>query len=154
MERQWRCFSTNRAVCLHPSFRPRLPVTATRSRDANLSSTEVNSSRYKRYSEGEPQQDGQDLFSTHVLVTHSCLRRTCHQRGGKIRGTPPAISSCFLLLFGCVPICLCSIVIYHIISRVHRCHHVFCPCQVGSPELLVTNVSPQPLKSKGSRVFF
>lgn len=111
----------------------RVFVPEMRSTDANLCSTEVNSSRYERYSNGEPQQDGQDLFSTHVLVTHSCfllamniLKVSAAMRENK-RQPPPPISSCFLLLFGCVPVCLCSIVIYHIISRVHRCHHVLCP---------------------------
>lgn len=66
-------------------------------------------------------------------MTHSCfllvtnILKVSPARRENKRQPPPPISSCFLLLFGCVPVCLCSIVIYLIISRVHRCLHVFWP---------------------------
>lgn len=68
----------------------------------------------------------------------------------------PPLSLPSHFLTGTIPVCLCYIVIYHIISRAHSCHHIISPWsyQVGAWKLLVTKVSPQPLKSKRPRGAF
>lgn len=74
----------------------------------------------------------------------------------KTRAPFPPLSLPSHFLTGTIPVCLCYIVIYHIISRAHSCHHIISPWsyQVGAWKLLVTKVSPQPLKSKRPRGLF
>lgn len=89
-----------------------------------------------------------------VFVMHISVQWEARQK--KKRSQPslnPFSLPHIIWLYSCLSLLHCHLS-YNLKGSQMPSHFSPWSCQVGSPKVLVTNVSPQPLKSKGPRGFF
>lgn len=123
-----------------------------------VSSTERSSRSHPATSESEwwGTTARRSVGDSASVLSLSCTYQYSERQGKKKRSQPslnPFSLPHIIWLYSCLSLLHCHLS-YNLKGSQMPSHFSPWSCQVGSPKVLVTNVSPQPLKSKGPRGFF